>query len=97
MRRLGRRADRGRFVSRLTRAVRISGQMTSRAPDMDAYMRIHALHGGRVYVTRNGYQPRDGVLIAWQPHGRFVAEVRYDGSQRSLHLPLKRYGVLAIR
>ena len=52
--------------------------------DHDDRMRIHAVRRGRVTVTRDGYQPRHGQLIAWLAPKRF--EVLLDGAERSLTL-----------
>ena len=67
------------------------------AYDHDAFMRLHVLAGGRVTVTRDGYQPRHGQLIAWAPPKRYEARVQFDGAERPLTLRLKRYGVEAER
>ena len=65
--------------------------------DHDQYMRIHAVNRGRVTVTRDGYQPRHGQLIAWAPPKRYEARVQFDGAERPLTLRLRRYGVEAER
>lgn len=65
--------------------------------DHDQSMRIHAIHRGRVVVTRDGYQPREGELVAWLPPKRYEARVQFDGAERPLTLRLKRYGVEVAR
>lgn len=63
--------------------------------DHDQSMRIHAIHRGRVVVTRDGYQPREGELIAWMPPKRFT--VRYDGAERDLTLRTSTHHVEVAR
>lgn len=65
--------------------------------DHDTYMRIYAIHRGRVVVTRDGYKPRTGELIAWLAPKRFEARVRFDGAERPLTLRLRRYGIEPIK
>ena len=63
------------------------------AYDHDRYMRLHALSGGRVTVTRDG-NTRTGRLLGWLPRH---ALVQYDGAQRALSLRLRIYAVEPLR
>lgn len=65
--------------------------------DHDQSMRIHAIRRGRVVVTRDGYEPREGQLIAWMPPKRYETRVQFDGAERPLTIRLKRYGVEVAR
>ena len=65
--------------------------------DHDQSPRIRASHRGRVAVTRDGYKPREGQLVAWMPPKRFEARVQFDGAERPLTIRLKRYGVEVAR